>query len=621
MTPSQLRSKFIQFFTERGHTEIPSASVVPENDPSVLFTTAGMQQLVPYLMGEKHAAGDKLVDAQKCVRTGDIDEVGDETHLTFFEMLGNWSLGSYFKEESIRWSYELLTSAEGLGIDPERLAVSVFEGDDDAPFDETSFNLWKELGMPEARIAKLGKDDNWWPAGGKHTGPQGPDTEIFYWTGDDPAPEAFDPKNELWVEIWNNVFMEFHKDDAGNLTSLARKNVDTGMGLERVVAVLNGVKSPYETEVFAGIISSIEQLAGVKYRSRSERGMVELERIEREGRGSSLNLSDTPADTISFRVIADHMRTSTVMVSDGVLPSNKDQGYILRRLIRRAVRHARKLNIESAQMVQPIVDAVDASLGEAYPNIREKKAEIIEVIAGEVQKFERTLEKGLREFEKLYEKQGEVNGEDAFNLYQTFGFPFELTEELAREQGQNVSAGTFRKAFEEHQEKSRQGSEQKFAGGLAGDTPETRKLHTATHLLHQALRTVLGDHVEQKGSNITNERLRFDFSHGEKMTPEEKAEVERIVNEQIDKALPVTFEVMDVHEAKESGVIGLFDDTYAQVGGKVKVYRVGSEEQGYFSREICGGPHVENTSELGSFRIKKEESSSAGIRRIKATLG
>lgn len=593
MTPSELRNKFIQFFVERGHTEIPSASVVPENDPSVLFTTAGMQQLVPYLMGEAHPSGDKLVDAQKCVRTGDIDEVGDETHLTFFEMLGNWSLGSYFKDESIRWSYELLTSESGLGIDPSRLAVSVFEGDDDSAFDEVSFNLWKELGMPEARIAKLGKDDNWWPAGGKHTGPQGPDTEIFYWTGDEPAPEAFDPENELWVEIWNNVFMEFHKDDEGNLTPLKKKNVDTGMGLERVVAVLNGVKSPYETDVFSGILEVI----------------------------NSLTESDYEGEKTSFRVIADHMRTSTVMVSDGVMPSNKDQGYILRRLVRRAVRHARKLNIDAAQMVQPIVEAVDASLGEAYPNIREKKADIIEAISAEVQKFERTLEKGLREFTKLYEKQGEVNGEDAFNLYQTFGFPFELTEELAREEGQDVSAGTFRKAFEEHQEKSRQGSEQKFAGGLAGDTPETRKLHTATHLLHQALRTVLGDHVEQRGSNITNERLRFDFSHGEKMTPEQKEEVERIVNEQINKALPVTFEVMDIDAAKESGVIGLFDDKYAQIGGKVKVYRVGSDEEGYFSREICGGPHVENTSELGSFRIKKEESSSAGVRRIKAVLG
>jgi alanyl-tRNA synthetase len=544
-------------------------------------------------MGEAHPSGDKLVDAQKCVRTGDIDEVGDETHLTFFEMLGNWSLGSYFKDESIRWSYELLTSESGLGIDPSRLAVSVFEGDDDSAFDEVSFNLWKELGMPEARIAKLGKDDNWWPAGGKHTGPQGPDTEIFYWTGDEPAPEAFDPENELWVEIWNNVFMEFHKDDEGNLTPLKKKNVDTGMGLERVVAVLNGVKSPYETDVFSGILEVI----------------------------NSLTESDYEGEKTSFRVIADHMRTSTVMVSDGVMPSNKDQGYILRRLVRRAVRHARKLNIDAAQMVQPIVEAVDASLGEAYPNIREKKADIIEAISAEVQKFERTLEKGLREFTKLYEKQGEVNGEDAFNLYQTFGFPFELTEELAREEGQDVSAGTFRKAFEEHQEKSRQGSEQKFAGGLAGDTPETRKLHTATHLLHQALRTVLGDHVEQRGSNITNERLRFDFSHGEKMTPEQKEEVERIVNEQINKALPVTFEVMDIDAAKESGVIGLFDDKYAQIGGKVKVYRVGSDEEGYFSREICGGPHVENTSELGSFRIKKEESSSAGVRRIKAVLG
>lgn len=588
MNSNELRKKYKDFFISKGHIEIPSASVVPENDPSVLFTTAGMQPLVPYLMGEKHPSGKRLVNTQKCIRTGDIDEVGDHTHQTFFEMLGNWSLGDYFKADSIKWSFEFLTSEKWLAIDLNKLAVTVFMGDTSSSFDEESYNLWKELGISEKRIAKLGKDDNWWPAGGKSTGPQGPDTEIFYWTGDEEVPEIYDPKDERWVEIWNNVFMEFNRTDDGQLLPLSQKNVDTGMGLERVVAILNGQKSSYETDIFSGILKIIEKLSNIEYSGQKE-----------------------------MRIIADHIRTAVVMISDGVLPSNKDQGYILRRLIRRAVRNARKLNISGESMMAPLYSAINDSLGDVYPNISENGENIIKVLEGESKKFEKTLEKGERELSKLFEKKGSISGEDAFNLYQTFGFPFELTEEMAKELGQNVESGSFRRAFEEHQQKSREGAGAKFAGGLVDNSAETTKLHTATHLLHQALRMVLGDHVEQKGSNINQERLRFDFSHGEKMTDEQKAEVEKIVNEQINRELPVSFELMSVEEAKNRGAIGLFEDKYAQIdGGMIKVYKMGD-----FSFEICGGPHVKNTKELGGFRIVKEEASSAGVRRIKAILG
>ncbi len=589
MTSAELRKKYIDFFTQNGHVEIPSASVIPENDPSVLFTTAGMHPLVPYLMGESHPSGNRIVNSQKCVRTGDIDEVGDETHLTFFEMLGNWSLGDYFKDESISWSFEFLTSDEWLGIPTQKLAVSVFAGDDDAPFDQEAYDKWLSLGLPEARIAKLGKEDNWWPAGGKHAGPQGPDTEIFYWTGDGEAPDSFDPENEAWVEIWNNVFMQFNKDESGNLSPLAQKNVDTGMGLERVVAVLQGKKSPYETDIFAGILQKIAELSQKEYEGEYKESM---------------------------RVIADHIRSAIVIISDGITPSNKDQGYILRRLIRRAVRHARKLDIAGVDLMQPLTDEVISSLGEAYPSIPEQKDHIIQTLEAEAQKFDKTVEKGLRELKKFWDKNGNITGEDAFNLYQTFGFPFELTEEVAKEYGQTVEAGEFRKAFEAHQAKSREGAGQKFAGGLADTSEETTRLHTATHLLHKALRMVLGEHVQQKGSNINQERLRFDFSHDKKVTPDEIAEIEEIINEQIDAALPVSFGLMSVEDAKAAGALGFFEDKYAQQGGKIKVYSVGD-----FSKEICGGPHVANTSELGSFKIKKEEASSAGVRRIKAVLG
>lgn len=588
ITAKELRKKYKDFFVSKGHVEISSASVVPENDPSVLFTTAGMQQLVPYLMGEVHPSGKRLVNVQRCIRTGDIDEVGDNTHQTFFEMLGNWSLGDYFKDDSIRWSFEFLTSKEWLGIGLDKLAVTVFEGDDSASFDEESYNIWLELGISPQRIAKLGKDDNWWPAGGKSVGPQGPDTEIFYWTGDGEAPEIYDPKDERWVEIWNNVFMQFNRTDDGQLLPLAQRNVDTGMGLERVIAILNGKSSAYETDIFAEFLRVLEQLSGIEYVDQKE-----------------------------MRIISDHIRTAVVMISDGVLPSNKDQGYILRRLIRRAVRNARKLNISGEEMMRDLYEAAKTSLGDEYEGIVQRGDKIVEALEAEARKFGKTLEKGERELSKLFEKKGSISGDDAFDLYQTFGFPFELTEEMAKELGQEVESGSFRKAFEEHQQKSREGAGAKFAGGLVDNSEETTKLHTATHLLHQALRMVLGDHVEQKGSNINQERLRFDFSHGEKMTPEQKVEVERIVNEQIDKALPVSFELMTVEEAKERGAIGLFEDKYAQIdGGQIKVYKMGD-----FSFEICGGPHVENTKELGGFKIKKEEASSAGVRRIKAILG
>ncbi len=584
LTAKEIRAKYLQFFEKNGHVIIPSASLVPENDPSVLFTTAGMHPLVPYLMGEKHPQGKRLVDVQKCVRTDDIDEVGDNTHCTFFEMLGNWSLGDYFKEESIQFSFQFLI--EELQIPLEKLAVTCFAGDETAPKDVVSYEQWLKLGIPEARIAFLGKKDNWWPSGGKHPGPQGPDTEIFYWTGKDPAPVAFDPEDKLWVEIWNNVFMEFNRTEDGAYQPLKQKNVDTGMGLERTAAVLQGKATIYETDLFLPLIEKICSLA-------------------------------TEENIVSERIIADHIRAAMFLLADHVRPSNVDQGYILRRLIRRAVRHGRKLGIKG-NFLEQLGSLVLAQYEGAYPAMMKQPIALLQALQDEENQFNKTLENGLKQFRRLEQDltakgQKQISGEEAFHLYDTFGFPIEITKELANEIGLSVDEVGFTEAFKKHQAISRQGSEQKFAGGLADHSEESRKLHTATHLLHQALRQVLGSHVEQRGSNITQERLRFDFPHDKPMTAEEKQQVEAIVNEQIKRDLLVSWKELSVDEAKKEGAIGIFEDRY---GDTVKVYTMGD-----FSKEICGGPHVEHTGELKAFKILKEESSSKGIRRIKAVIG
>ncbi|MBN2641942.1 MAG: alanine--tRNA ligase [Victivallales bacterium] len=589
MKADELRKKYIRFFESKGHKAIKSASLVPENDPTCLFTTAGMHPLVPYLLGSKHPDGKRLTDFQKCIRTGDIDEVGDAVHLTFFEMLGNWSLGDYFKEEAIEFSFEFLTSPEWLNIPLKNLAVSVFSGDADAPFDQEAFNIWSRLGVNENRIARLGKKDNWGgPAG--QTGPCGPDTEMFYWTGEGDAPEVFDPSNKLWVEIWNDVFMQYNKTADGDYVPLEQKNVDTGMGLERVTAILQGKASCYDTEIFQPLFDKLD----------------ELRKIEAPA---------TRCD--SERIIADHLRASVFIMADGVMPGNVDQGYVLRRLIRRSIREGRKLGLD-CKFISAIAEVVIANFKEVYPELGLNAANIIAGMDQEEEQFAKALEKGTREFEKLIAKVPEhvkkkvISGKNAFYLYETYAFPLELTVEMAAENGFEVDEEGFQKAFERHQELSRKGAEQKFKGGLADNSEATAALHTATHLLHQALRQVLGDHVEQKGSNITADRLRFDFSHPDKMTPEQIAEVEKIVNEAIERKLPVNCEEMTVEEAKAQGAIGLFGDRY---GEKVRVYSVGD-----FSKEICGGPHAENSADLGGFQIKKEESSSRGVRRIKAVL-
>ncbi len=584
LTAKEVRAKYLAFFQKNGHAIIPSASLVPENDPSVLFTTAGMHPLVPYLMGEKHPRGTRLANVQKCVRTDDIDEVGDNTHNTYFEMLGNWSLGDYFKDESIELSFKLLT--EVLEIPVNRLAVTCFAGDETAPRDEVSFKRWRELGVPESRIVFLGKEDNWWPSGGKHPGPQGPDTEIFYWTGTEPAPVTYNPSNKIWVEIWNNVFMEFNRTVDGAYQPLKQKNVDTGLGLERTLMVLNGQSNIYATELFLPLIEKIQALA-------------------------------TNQNITSERIVADHIRAAMFLLADHVRPGNVDQGYILRRLIRRAVRHGRKLGI-TGNFLEQLGSMVIAMYQEAYPELMKNPIGLLQALQDEENQFSKTLENGLKQFRKLEQQltaaaQKMIGGEEAFHLYDTFGFPIEITKELATEIGLSVDEQGFADAFKKHQDLSRQGSEQKFAGGLADHSAESRMLHTATHLLHQALRTVLGAHVEQRGSNITSERLRFDFPHEKPMTPEEKAQVEAIVNEQIKRDLPVSWREMTVGEAKQDGAIGIFEDRY---GDKVKVYTMGD-----FSKEICGGPHVEHTGELKGFKIIKEESSSKGIRRIKAVIG
>ncbi len=596
ITIHELRRKFIEYFKTKAHVEISGKSLIPENDPSVLFTTAGMHPLVPYLLGEPHPAGRRLVDYQKCIRTGDIEDVGDESHLTFFEMLGNWSLGDYFKEESIAFSWEFLVSPQWLALDPAKISVTVFAGDENAPRDEVSAQAWRRQGVPEDRIAYLPASDNWWATGA--TGPCGPDTEIFYWTGQGLPPpgsnKGTDPKN--WMEIWNNVFMEFNRVDEKTLVRLPAQNVDTGMGLERTVAMLQGRKSVYETEAFIPILHALEKLSGKTYRVPGND--PELDR--------------------SFRIIADHARTATFILGDpkAVLPSNVGAGYVLRRIIRRAVRHGRKLGIEGAFLSEPAAGIVENYSG-PYPELLENRERILSELKREEEKFLETLQKGEHEFEKmlpnlLKNPQRIMSGRLAFKLYDTYGFPIELTEELASENGLKVNRQEFDEAYKKHQELSRAGSEQMFKGGLADHSELSTKYHSATHLLHKALRIVLGDHVAQKGSNINPERVRFDFSHPAPMTKEEIAKVEEIVNEQIHRDLPVTMEMMSLEEAKASGAIALFGEKYEAV---VKVYSMGD-----FSKEVCGGPHVERTGSLGKFRIQKEQSSSAGVRRIYGIL-
>lgn len=594
ITIDELRSKYIDFFKSKGHVEISGRSLIPENDPTVLFTTAGMHPLVPYLMGEPHPAGTRLTDVQKCVRTGDIDDVGDASHLTFFEMLGNWSLGDYFKKESIAYSFEFLTDEKYLGIPIDKLSFTVFEGNEDAPRDEESASIWESLGVSKDRIFFLPKEDNWWgPAG--ETGPCGPDTEIFIDTGKPACGSNCRPGCNCgkYVEIWNNVFMQYHKNIDGSYSPLKRKCVDTGMGVERTVAMLQGKPSVYNTEAFTSIIKSIEDISGVKY-------------------------GDNEKTDTSIRIIADHVRTACFILGDPktTLPSNIGAGYVLRRLIRRAVRHGKKLGIDGNFLSVP-ASAVIAQNAGFYTELKENETLILTELKAEEDKFLETLKKGEAEFEKmlpnlLKNPKKIIPGRMAFKLYDTYGFPIELTEELASESGLTVNREEFDEAFKKHQELSRAGSEQVFKGGLADHSEQTTAYHTATHLLHKALRMVLGDHVQQKGSNITAERLRFDFSHPEPMTDAEKKEVERLVNEAIKADLPVTMEVMPLEEAKKIGAMALFGEKYEDV---VKVYKIGD-----FSTEVCGGPHVERTGSLGRFCIKKEQSSSSGVRRIRAVL-
>ena len=575
-----LKDLYIDFFVSKGHKQIPSAPVVPENDPSVLFNTAGMQPLIPYLMGEPHPYGTRLVDYQKCVRTNDLDSIGDTTHHTFFEMLGNWSLGDYFKDESISWSFEFLTKV--LNIPVDRLAVTVYAGEGNIPFDEVSYNKWLSLGIPKERIAKT-TQDNFWIAGA--SGPCGPDTEIFYFRSTDDIPEVFDPEDDRWVEIWNNVFMEFYKDQDGVITELPKKNVDTGMGFERTTAVLEGVLDNYESSVWKDVIELISEISNKPYKGNEE----------------------------SMRIIADHIRTSVFISADpaGIKPSNTDQGYILRRLIRRAIRHAKKLEIDiNSDWEQRIGSLIISKYKKYYSELAQNESIVLEVLKNEKEKFNKTLEKGLREFSKVSNK--DIDATTAFHLYDTYGFPIELTLELADDAGIKVDVEGFKEKFKAHQELSRTASAGKFKGGLAGNSEIETKYHTATHLLNAALKLVVGPDVHQKGSNITDERMRFDFSCDHKLTDEEKTKVEDLVNEWIKEGIDVTVEEMPKDEAIKSGAECMFIEKYPDI---VTVYSIGN-----ISKELCGGPHVKNTSELGHFKIKKEEASSAGVRRIKAVL-
>ncbi len=593
MKANELRNKFLSFFKEKGHAIIPSASVIPENDPTVLFTTAGMHPLVPYLLGAKHPEGTRLTNVQKCIRTGDIEEVGDTTHCTFFEMLGNWSLGDYFKEEAIAWSWEFLTSEKWLNLPKEKLYFTVFEGDEDAPRDMESYNHWRSHGVEEDHIFFLPKEHNWWgPAG--TTGPCGPDTEMFMDTGKDKCSPDCNPSCSCgkYVEIWNDVFMEYNKTSDGKYEPLSQKNVDTGMGLERTIAVLQGVDSVYDTDLYQGIMTKIGELADKKY--------------------------EEDEDTIrAYRIVADHIRTATLILGDekGVTPSNVDQGYVLRRLIRRAIRFGLQIGIpegNTPEIAQVVIDEYSVM----YPELNKKAEFIKRELALEEERFQRTIKQGLREFDKLISRLGSeakvIDGPNAFRLYDTFGYPIEFTQELALENGYEIDIKGFEESFRKHQEISSAGAAQRFKGGLADHTEETANLHTATHLLQAALRQTLGEDVEQRGSNITAERLRFDFSFSRKVTKDELNIVEGIVNDIIDQDIEVVCEEMPLEDAEKAGAIGLFESKYGNI---VKVYSIGD-----FSKELCGGPHASRTGELGRFKIKKEESSSAGVRRIKAVL-
>ncbi len=592
ITANELRKKFINFFVSRGHSQISGASVIPENDPTVLFTTAGMHPLVPYILGQPHPAGRRLTDYQKCIRTGDIDSVGDPSHLTCFEMLGNWSLGDYFKKEMIPWSYEFLTKE--LGIDPEKLSVTVFAGEDGIPRDEETAQIWHSMGIPYERIFFLPREDNWWgPAG--ETGPCGPDSEMFIDTGRPACGPDCKPGCHCgkYFEVWNDVFMQYKKTADGKFVEMERKCIDTGMGIERTIAILQGKKSVYDTEVMQPILKKIQELSGIAYGQ------------------------DEKTD-VSMRIVADHIRTSTFILGDqrGCTPSNVGQGYILRRLIRRAVRNGKHLGIEGpflAKVAQVVIDLY----GEPYPELLENKEKVFNELTQEENKFSETLEKGEKQFEKMtyfLEKQGvkEIAGGSAFKLYDTYGFPIELTKELAAEKGFTVDVKGFEEAFAKHQDLSRTAVAGQFKSGLGDHSEQTTALHTATHMLQAALRRVLGDHVQQKGSNITPERLRFDFTHNEKMTPEQLKQVEDIVNEEIAKDLKVTVETMTPEQAHKEGAMAFFSSKY---GEQVTVYSIGD-----FSKEVCAGPHVEHTGDMGHFHILKEESSSAGVRRIKAVL-
>lgn len=595
---SEIRQKYLDFFKSKQHAIIPSAPLIPENDPSVLFNTAGMQPLVPYLLGEPHPLGKRLADVQKCVRTGDIDDVGDDTHLTFFEMLGNWSLGDYFKRESIGMSWEFLTSKDWLALDPEMISVTVFEGDENAPRDEESASIWKEIGMPEDKIAYLPAEDNWWAAG--PTGPCGPDTEIFYWMGEGKPPKGSNKgtDSKMWMEIWNNVFMQYNRVDEKTLLTLPAQCVDTGMGLERCTVTLNHMKSVYETDAFASVLVKIKEIVGAdKYNERSA------------------------------RIIADHLRTATHMIADGVVPKNVDQGYILRRLVRRAIREAYKMGYEQAFCSQ-IAELYIEQFSSIYESVKNNAGKIKQELQTEEGKFAKTLKDGVKEFEKIvggfkiaFERSGQkitqISGNKAFTLFDTYGFPLEMTLELAREQGLTVDVEGFKKAFEEHQEKSRTASAGKFKGGLADDGEMTTALHSACHLMLAGLRKILGNHVHQAGSNITAERLRFDFTHPDRVTPEQLKQIEDFVNQAISSKLTVTLSNMGKEEARAAGVEGSFWEKYPDI---VKVYTMVWWDGVVYSRELCGGPHIETSENMGTFKIVKEESSSSGVRRIKAVL-